>query len=320
MLRGDVHTAPGAADRRLREAATGSSPGEVFNEIAGAYDRHRPGYPEPLIDEACELAGLTPGVSVLEIGCGTGQLTRSLLRRGLQATALEPGDRLLARARSRLAGRGEVRFINARLEDVTLPRAQFAAVFAASAIHWVDPDVGWRTAADVLVDGGALVLVSRVGLRDARSAADDDALRAVMARVVPSVASDWPEYRDLDGTLAGVRARRSNVSEAWSWLTGRDLTRGWAQELFWPAQVVALPESLEHTGEELAALLSTMSFWALLSPARRRVLAGAVGELHRRLGRPIRSSTAACAGVARRRPRRRDARRGDLASERLRRT
>ncbi|MGB0091042.1 MAG: methyltransferase domain-containing protein [Solirubrobacteraceae bacterium] len=76
--------------------------GRVFNEIADEYDRHRPAYPDALIDRACEVAGLAPGARVLEIGCGTGQLTRSLLARGLRVIAVEPGERLIARARDQL--------------------------------------------------------------------------------------------------------------------------------------------------------------------------------------------------------------------------
>src|SRR6516225_3222708 len=115
--------------------------GTVFNQVAGAYDRHRPGYPDALVDEACELAGIGPGAPVLEIGCGSGQLTQALLARGLRVTAIEPGDQLLARERDRLEGAGDIRFINARLEEASVPDAHYQAVFCASAIHWVDPDV-----------------------------------------------------------------------------------------------------------------------------------------------------------------------------------
>ena len=128
----------------MADAIETRSFGRVFNEVADEYDRHRPAYPDTLIDRACEVAGLAPGARVLEIGCGTGQLTRSLLARGLRVTAIEPGERLIARARDQLAGAGEVEFVGARLEEASLPRAHYRAVFAASAIHWVDPDVGWR--------------------------------------------------------------------------------------------------------------------------------------------------------------------------------
>jgi hypothetical protein len=51
---------------------------------------------------------------------------------------------------------------------------------------------------------------------------------------------------------------------------------------------------LEHTAEDLNALLGTMSFWQQLSPRQRDSLAAENRALHQRLGRPIRSSTVAC--------------------------
>ena len=99
-------------------------------------------------------------------------LTRSLLARGLRVTAVEPGRRLVARARDQLDGLGDVRFVNARLEDALLPADRYSAVFSASAIHWIDPDVSWRKAADALVEGGSLALVSYFGLDNPRSAGD----------------------------------------------------------------------------------------------------------------------------------------------------
>lgn len=277
--------------------------GTVFNEVAGEYHRHRPSYPEALVDEACELAGIGPGAPVLEIGCGTGQLTHALLARGLRVTAIEPGDQLLARARDRLDGAGEVWFVNARLEDASVSRSRYRAVFCASAIHWVDPDVSWRTAADALIDGGLLALLSYFGLEDPRSARDQEALRAAMARVAPEPVAAWPTYRDLDDTLAGVAARRSNVSEVWSWLCGHELARPCAEPLFEEAQVAAVPTLLEHSAEELTALLGTMSFWARLSPIQREAVAAENRALQQQLGRPIRSSTVACLVTARRPPR-----------------
>jgi hypothetical protein len=193
-----------------------------------------------------------------------------------------------------------VQFVNARLEDASLPRAQYAAVFSASAIHWIDPDVSWRRAADALMDGGSLALVSYFGLDDPHSADDQQALRAALTTVSPELAADWPAYRDLVCTLAGVAARRENVSEVWAWLGGYEIARGYAADLFDDAHLAAMPRLLEHTADELNALLGTMSFWAGLSPRQRDALAAENQAFHRRIGRPIRSSTVACLVVARR--------------------
>ena len=274
--------------------------GEVFNEVAEEYDRHRPTYPDALIDRACEVGGLGPGAMVLEIGCGTGQLTRSLLARGLRVTAIEPGERLIARARDQLGNAGEVEFVNRRLEEVPLPHAHYSAAFSGSAIHWVDPDVSWRKTAEALVDGGTLALVSYFGLEEPRSGGDQRALRAAIARVAPGLGADWLTYRDLDGTLGGVDERRGNVSEVWAWLGGYELARGYAADLFDDTQVAAVATLLEHTADALNALLGTMSFWARLSPRQRDALCAENHALHHGLGRPIRSSTVACLVTARR--------------------
>jgi len=278
--------------------------GGVFDEIAGEYDRHRPTYPDALIDRACAVAGLAPGTSVLEIGCGTGQLTRSLLARGLRVTAVEPGARLIRRARIRLDGAGDVQFLNRRLEDAPVPSGRYRAAFSASAIHWVDPDLGWRKLADALVDGGTLALVSYFGLEDSSSAADQQTFRAALARIAPELAAEWPIGRDLDRVLAGAAQRQDNVSEAWAWLGGYEIARGYAADLFEDAQLATVPTLVEHTADELNALLSTMSFWARLSPPQRDAVRAENDAVHRRLGRPIRSSTVACLLTARRARRR----------------
>ena len=285
---------------RVPDGTLQRSYGKVFDQVAAAYDRHRPTYPEQLIDLACLLAGLDRGDQVLEIGCGTGQLTRSLLARGLRVTAIEPGAQLAELAQQRLGGTGELELVNARFEDVRLPHEHFRAVFSASAIHWVDPDVGWQRAADALVPGGTLALIQYVGLHEPRSADDQQALLSAMTAIAPEIAASWPHYRDLETTLAGVRERRENISKVWAWLGSYELAREYAADLFDDAQIATEPTLVEHTAAELSALLGTMSFWSRLSPEQREAMESATRTLHEQLGRPLRSSIAACLVTARR--------------------
>jgi SAM-dependent methyltransferase len=292
---GDVTYLGGVSDGTLQR-----SYGKVFNQVAAEYDRHRPTYPEQLIDLACLLAGLERGEEVLEIGCGTGQLTRGLLARGLRVTAIEPGARLAGLAQQRLGGTGELELVNARFEDARLPREHFRAVFSASAIHWVDPDVGWQHVADAIVPGGTLALVQYFGLRDPRSADDQQALLGAVTAIAPEIAASWPHYRDLETTLAGVRERRENISEVWAWLGGYEVAREYTAHLFEDAQIAVAPTLMEHTAAELGALLGTMSFWSRLSPEQREAMESANRTLHEQLGRPIRSSIVACLVTARR--------------------
>ena len=282
---------PGSAARRY---------GTVFDEIAAEYDRHRPAYPDQLIDQACQVAGIGSGDHVLEVGCGTGQLTRGLVARGLHVTALEPGKSLIALARQNLEGAGEVQCVNAQFEDALLPRQQFAAVFCASAFHWIDPEVSWQKAADVLVPGGTLALVQYCGLEEPRTKTDQEAALAAIRKIAPDIAANWPAYRDLDATLAGMEQRRGNVSQVWAWLGSYDIGHDYAGRLFGDVQVAVMPQLVEHTPDELTALLRTMSFYARLSPGQRQALEREYEAIYERLGRPIRASTVAALVTARR--------------------
>src|SRR5689334_24607823 len=67
-----------------------------FEQAAEAYDRTRSGYPEELVSEMLETASLNHGGRILEIGCGTGQLTRSLVGHGFLITAIDPAPSMVA--------------------------------------------------------------------------------------------------------------------------------------------------------------------------------------------------------------------------------
>jgi SAM-dependent methyltransferase len=118
--------------------------GRVFDEVPELYDRVRPGYPDQLFADLAALTGTGDGGSVLEVGCGTGQATRSLAALGWSVTAVEPGARMAALARRRLADLGDVHVERSTFEEWDDRGRRFDLVVAASAWHWVDPAVGWR--------------------------------------------------------------------------------------------------------------------------------------------------------------------------------
>lgn len=274
--------------------------GKVFDEVAAEYDRNRPTYPDELVDRACRVAGIGNGDRVLEVGCGSGQLTRGLVARGLHVTALEPGKHLMSLAEQNLEGPGQVGFVQARFEDAQLPHNHFRAVFSASALQWIDPEVSWQKAARVLVPGGTLALIQYCGLQEERSAGDQEALLSALARVAPEIAAGWPQYRDLATIAAGVEQRRENVSEVWAWVGSHDVARSYVGRLFCDVQIASVPTLLEQTADELNALLRTASFYQRLSGNQRQALESESVAIFERLGRPVRSSTVAVLVTARR--------------------
>ena len=127
----------------------------TFDEVAGLYDAARPRYPHALYDDLLELTGVRPGARLLEVGCATGIATRPVLERGYELVCLEPGRRLAAIARRNLrAHRVSVRCTH--FETFTGPPDRFELVFAATAWHWVDPEIRYRHAHALLASGGHL--------------------------------------------------------------------------------------------------------------------------------------------------------------------
>ena len=146
-------TARAAAAERERLRGT-------FDAAAERYDRVRPGYPPALIDDLTRLAGIGQGSRVLEIGCGTGQVTVPLAQRGCAIVAVELGADMAAVARRNCAAFPAVRVVVSAFETWPLPREPFDAVVAATAFRWVDPGVRVTKAADALRPGGALATVT----------------------------------------------------------------------------------------------------------------------------------------------------------------
>jgi SAM-dependent methyltransferase len=139
-------------DDRTRLRAT-------FDSAAERYDRIRPRYLTAVFDDIERLGGLAPGSRVMEVGCGTGQATVDLATRGYDVVAVEIGAELAAIASRRLAAFPRADVIVADFERWELPIEPFDAVVAATAFHWIDPEIRFLKAADALRPGGPLAIV-----------------------------------------------------------------------------------------------------------------------------------------------------------------
>jgi SAM-dependent methyltransferase len=123
--------------------------GLKFGTVAENYDLYRPGPPEA----AQELAGDLRGLDVLEVGAGTGKLTRYLLELGAKVSVIEPDEDM----RKVLTRRSpDVHVLLGQAESVPAGDASFDAVFSSSAWHWFTQPDATIELARVLRDNGTL--------------------------------------------------------------------------------------------------------------------------------------------------------------------
>jgi SAM-dependent methyltransferase len=261
--------------------------GELFDDIAEAYDEVRRGYPDVLVDAALARGGLAAGSRVVEVGCGTGKLTEALAARGLYVDAVDVGARMIEMARRRVGSTGLVRFHVGRFEEVDLPTGSFDAVFSATAFHWIDPTVGWRKVAELLRPDGLLALLTHRTTADEHTGAFEAGFRNIWAEYT---GDRWPPSRDEPTLLADAERQRANVSEVWDGLhDGRHrLAVPEAEELFGGAEMRTVRETVEETAEQGLALLRTTSSYLSIAPERRPSFEDDVRRLFDRNGGTIR--------------------------------
>jgi SAM-dependent methyltransferase len=126
--------------------------GRRFGEAAAAYERGRPEYPAEMVEW---LLADSPA-RVVDLGAGTGKLTRALVGRVETVVAVEPDPDMrrvlseLLPGTSLLAGTGE---------DIPLRDGYADAIVAGQAWHWVDPVRAVPEVARVLRSGGLLGLI-----------------------------------------------------------------------------------------------------------------------------------------------------------------
>lgn len=136
-----------------------------FGSAAAEYERSRPGYPRAAVEWV-----LPAGVRrVLDLGAGTGKLTRALLDASsgraplgagasgtTEVVALEPLAEMRELLRAFVAG---VEILDGTAEAIPLADRSVDAVVAGQAAHWFDPERAWPEVARVLRPGGWLGLM-----------------------------------------------------------------------------------------------------------------------------------------------------------------
>jgi SAM-dependent methyltransferase len=232
----------------------------TFDTAADLYEAARPSYPDELFDDLVELAELEPGDKVLEIGCATGKATRSMLERGFSVVCVEVGRQLAERARRNLAGL-PVEIDVAPFEEWQGEPGTFDLVYAATAWHWIDPEVRYRKVHRLLRPSGHLAFWSAFHAFPAGFDPFFTEIQKVYDAIGESHPGEWPPLppEEVPDEAAEIEA----------------------SALFTDAKVRRYIWETSYSAEEYVALLNTFSGHIAMDKAKRKHL---YREIRRRMG------------------------------------
>ena len=128
---------------------------QQFAGVADAYERGRPEYAPAVVGAFAAELGIVAGDPVLDLGAGTGKLTRALVAFGFEVTAVEPQAPLRERL---VAHVGPERARDGVAEAIPLDNGSVAAATIADAFHWFDRPRALAELRRVLAPGGAIAL------------------------------------------------------------------------------------------------------------------------------------------------------------------
>ena len=136
-------------------------------EVATYYAKHRRGYPPAAIDAIAEAFGLHTDDVVIDLGCGTGQLTLPLATRVRAVVGMDPEPDMLVLARRAAEERAVINTSWILGADRDLPslgsllgNRTVGAVTIAVAIHWMNRDTLFRAIRPLLRPGGGIAIVT----------------------------------------------------------------------------------------------------------------------------------------------------------------
>jgi ubiquinone/menaquinone biosynthesis C-methylase UbiE len=122
---------------------------------------HRPPYPSAVFSVLRDILPSEPR-TVLDIGCGTGDIARPLAGMVHAIDAVDRSKRMIERGRGLPGGeRPNLSWIEGEAEDVSLPRASYGLVTAGESLHWMDWDRLLPRLSELLSPGGYLAILDR---------------------------------------------------------------------------------------------------------------------------------------------------------------
>jgi SAM-dependent methyltransferase len=260
-------------ERRLQRA-------RAFDDIAELYDQARREPPEQLFTDLFALAAIEPtNANVLEIGCGTGQATLPLARRGCRVVGVEMGPNLARIARRKLSPFPGVKVVNARFEEWE-SNDLVDIVVAVTSWHWLDPRLRYARAAAALRPGGVLAFTTG---GHAFPRGFDPFFSEIRAcyEAMGETGFEWPPAPPQETPDA-----REEIEQSGYFDDVRVARRLWVEEF---------------TADEYVRLLSTFSDHRLMEAAKRERLFGEVRQrIAARRGGCIRKHNLTILHVARR--------------------
>lgn len=127
-----------------------------FGSDAARYDLGRPGYPDDAVAWLTKRLGIDTGSVVVDVGAGTGKLTRHLAATGADVIAVEPVDAMATILRQNVP---TARVVAATAENLPFTAGTVDALVAAQAFHWFDRHRAWAEFRRVLRPGGGVGLI-----------------------------------------------------------------------------------------------------------------------------------------------------------------
>lgn len=209
------------------------------------------------------LSGIPRGGRILEIGCGTGQATLPLARRGFSMVCIDLGADLAAVARRNLATFPGVEIVNADFESWEVEEGVFDLATSATALHWIDELIRYRKIARLLKHGGAVAPFWNGPVHTEKDRGFFEEVQEVYERVVPKRAKGYKRLPRPEDVPA------------------KDAERIEATGLYGPVTVRKYPFEAEYDSESDIRLLNTYSDHRSLAPDLRERLFGGIAELIR---------------------------------------